>query len=281
MTQLDSVPSHAPALRIAVLLNSYKSPFIVQIRQSYVGTITAVSPASRLTFFYPAEKNEFPDPEHFDLIVIGGSNVDPRKGYEWIKRVHQFILRVAREYPDKKLCGICWGHQTISRIFGGEVIDMHYPEVRHPPMPAPGRLRLTASQLGVTEVKLTPHGQHFFALAGKGRTKVLRLQQHHRREVSVTPAGFIALSEDNQCLLNEKGTILTFQGHPEKDAEMAKLRIHDIERWFQLNVRDQAVVSEMFRRMELEDDGPAIWRRILEWAVEEQPLERQPAARIA
>jgi GMP synthase-like glutamine amidotransferase len=133
----------------------------------------------------------------------------------------------------------------------------------------------------VTEVKLTAPGQRFFAPAAKGRTRSLKLQQHHRREVSVKPPGFVALSERNQCLVNDKGTILTFQGHPEKDAETAKLRINDIERWFQLNVRDPAVVSEMFRRMELEDDGPAIWRRILEWAVEEQPMETQIVARMA
>jgi len=133
----------------------------------------------------------------------------------------------------------------------------------------------------VTEVTLSSHGQRFFAPTAKGTAKVLRLQQHHRRQVSVRPPGFIALSEDNQCLINEWGTILTFQGHPEKDADTAKLRIHDVERWFQMNVRDPSVVNEMFRRMELEDDGPAIWRRILEWAVEEQPMEMQLTARMA
>lgn len=129
MTRLES-PPHAPPLRIAILLNSYKSPFITQIRQSYVRTITAVSPRSRLTFFYPAEKDEFPDPADFDLIVVGGSNVDPRKSHEWIRKVHHFVLGVTKDFPDKKLCGICWGHQTISRIFGGVVVDMEYPEVK-------------------------------------------------------------------------------------------------------------------------------------------------------
>lgn len=80
------------------------------------------------------------------------------------------------------------------------------------------------------------------------------------------PIGFIKLSEDNQCFINEKGTILTFQGHPEKDADTAKLRIHDIERWFNLNVRDQSIVADVIRRMELEDDGAMIWRRIFQWA---------------
>ena len=261
--------SHAPSLAIAVLLNSYKSPFITQIRQSYVRTITAVSPYSRLTFFYPAEKDEFPNPEDFDLIVVGGSNVDPRKPHGWIKRVHQFVLDVTRDYPSKRICGICWGHQTISLVFGGEVVDMDCPEV------GPVKLGNTGTKetdigrkLGVTEVPLTTHGQRFFRPEGVRSEKALRVQQHHRREVSVKPAGFVGLSEDNQCFINELGTILTFQGHSEKDAETAKLRIHDIERWFRLNVRDQNVVNEVLRRMELEHDGDVIWRRVLEWAAE-------------
>jgi hypothetical protein len=102
MAQLES-STHAPSLRIAVLLNSYKSPFINQIRQSYVRTITTVSPGSRPAFFHPAEQNEFPRPEDFDLIVVGGSNVDPRKSHDWIIQVHQFVLSVTREYPDKKM----------------------------------------------------------------------------------------------------------------------------------------------------------------------------------
>lgn len=136
------------------------------------------------------------------------------------------------------------------------------------------------TQLGVTEVKLTPDGQRFFLPGAKGRTKFLRLQQHHRREVSRMPSGFISLLEDNQCFINERGTILTFQGHPEKDSETAKLRIHDIERWFQLNIQDQSVVSEFMSRMELEDDGASIWRQVLEWAAETQSIDGQFAARI-
>jgi hypothetical protein len=46
--------------------------------------------------------------------------------------VHQFILDVVADHPRKKLCGICWGHQTISMLFGAELVDMETPEVREP-----------------------------------------------------------------------------------------------------------------------------------------------------
>ncbi len=130
-TDSNPKPSPAPTLNIAILLNSYRSPFITEIRDSYIRSIGAVSPDSTLTFFYPAERvDDFPDPNAFDLIVIGGGNADPRKKHQWILCVHHFILDVVASHPRKKLCGICWGHQTISMLFGGEVVDMEMPEVR-------------------------------------------------------------------------------------------------------------------------------------------------------
>jgi GMP synthase-like glutamine amidotransferase len=121
-----------PPLRVAILLNSYRSPFITEIRDSYVRSIGAVAgDDAELTFFLPAEKpDDFPDPDAFDLIVVGGGNADPRKRHTWILRVHEFILDVVANHPRTKLCGICWGHQTISMLFGAELVDMEMPEVR-------------------------------------------------------------------------------------------------------------------------------------------------------
>lgn len=117
-------------MRIAILLNSYRSPHIKAIRASYVKSIGAVSPESKLNFFYPAEvEDDFPDPRDCDLIIIGGGNVDPRKSLPWIAKVHDFIRNVAGVFPDKKMCGICWGHQTVARVFGGRIVEMAVPEV--------------------------------------------------------------------------------------------------------------------------------------------------------
>ncbi|KAK3368661.1 class I glutamine amidotransferase-like protein [Podospora didyma] len=249
-------------LNIAILLNSFRSPFIAEIRESYVRSIGAVSQDCRLTFFYPADKpgGDFPDPDAFDLIVVGGSNADPRKKHEWIMRVHKFIMSVVADYPGKKMCGICWGHQTISLVFGGEIVDMDTPE------------------LGVTEAKLTQAGHHFFSgtASGKGTTPnstsprngVVRLQQHHRRAVGVRPEGFNELLAGHQSFLSHNNAILTFQGHPEKDARTAKLRIADAVRWFGIDMGDRRAVNELVSQMEMEHDGAEIWARVLQWARE-------------
>ncbi|KAK5659610.1 hypothetical protein OQA88_814 [Cercophora sp. LCS_1] len=124
-SQLQSHP-----LAIAILLNSYKSPHIHTIRDSYTRTLHSVDPTLSLTFFYPADHpfTPLPDPSLFDLIIIGGGNADPRKTHPWILRVHAFILETIATYPLKKMVGICWGHQTISLLFGAEIVDMATPE---------------------------------------------------------------------------------------------------------------------------------------------------------
>ena len=75
-------------------------------------------------------KEFLPDPAEFDLIVIGGGNADPRKRHAWILRVHEFIRQTRKEWPRKKMVGVCWGHQTLGMVLGGgEVGEMGRPEV--------------------------------------------------------------------------------------------------------------------------------------------------------
>lgn len=116
-------------LNVAILLNSYRSRLLPAIRASYVRTIGAVEPTAKLVFFEPANRGEFPDPSAFDLIVLGGGNVDPRKNHPWILDVHAFLARLVAQHPSQKILGICWGHQTISRVFGGKVVEAVRPEV--------------------------------------------------------------------------------------------------------------------------------------------------------
>lgn len=121
-------------------------------------------------------------------------------------------------------------------------------------------------QMGVATVHLTDDGMHFFSEVGTLGS--FRLQQHHRREVSKPAPGFITLAEGNQCFLSEDNMILSFQGHPEKDAETAKLRMHDSLRWFGFDAVDEKAWAKLQQLMDLEHDGEMVWRRILAWVEE-------------
>ncbi|KAI1074474.1 class I glutamine amidotransferase-like protein [Whalleya microplaca] len=245
---MASTTSDPDPLRVAILLNSYRSRILSAIRASYERTISSVAPHARLAFYEPANKREFPDPACFDLVVFGGSNVDPRHSHQWILDVHEFLRRLVTQFPEKKVLGICWGHQTISRVFGGKVVDASSPE------------------MGVATVNLTEAGREFFHEAAALGS--FRLQQHHRREVAAAPVGFAPLAQGNQCLLSENNMVLTFQGHPEKDAETARLRMHDSMRWFGFDALDEKAWARLQQLVDTEHDGEMVWRRIFEWVRE-------------
>jgi GMP synthase-like glutamine amidotransferase len=103
---------------------------------------------------------------------------------------------------------------------------------------------------------------------GKG---TVRLQQHHRRGVGTPPRGFHELLVGNQAFLSHDRTILTMQGHPEKDAQCAKLRVRDATRWFGVSEDDKAALLRIEKSMDREHDGPEVWERIFEWTREEHP----------
>ncbi len=132
-------------------------------------------------------------------------------------------------------------------------------------------------QMGVATVNLTEKGRGFFSEASTLGS--FRLQQHHRREVAVAAPGFRQLAHGNQCLLNEEGTILTFQGHPEKDAETARLRMHDSSRWFGFDSLDEKSWTKLQNMINMEHDGEMVWRRVLEWVRESESAMKMPLHR--
>jgi hypothetical protein len=127
--------------------------------------------------------------------------------------------------------------------------------------------------MGVTSLHLTEAGREFFPHAAT--TGTVNIQQHHRREVAKAGDSFIQLAQGNQVLLNEKGTILTLQAHPEKDAETAKLRMHDSTRWFGFDSVDEKSWAKLQSQIDMAHEGEAIWKRIFEW-VREPGVEIMP-----
>jgi len=126
--------------------------------------------------------------------------------------------------------------------------------------------------MGVASVNLTADGRSFFHEASA--LGYFKLQQHHRREVAIAPEKFSQLAHGNQCLLSESKNILTFQGHPEKDAETARLRLHDTMRWFGFDaLSDEKAWAHLQMLMDTPHDGEMVWRRIFQWVREEPGTE--------
>lgn len=82
------------------------------------------------------------------------------------------------------------------------------------------------------------------------------------------PKGFHELIAGRQAFLSHNNAILTFQGHPEKDARTAKLRVRDAARWHGMDMGDAIAMGELVGRMEVEHDGLEVWRGVLRWVRE-------------
>jgi len=117
------------------------------------------------------------------------------------------------------------------------------------------------SQLGVTNVSLTPEGREFF-----GDRESLRLHELHKKEVTIMAPGFLALAEDNQCCSNESNTILTFQGHPEMSEKMARLLAQGPSSYTEELSEEE--IEALVARAGEEHDGLVVWKRVLEWVGE-------------
>jgi GMP synthase-like glutamine amidotransferase len=162
----------------------------------------------------------------------------------WVLKMQKFLQNTVSQFPAQKIVGICWGHQTIGVAFGATVDNL--PKL----------------EIGVTDIELTDEGRKMFPFAEDG---IVRMHEYHRRYIKGPAKGFVRLGEGNQSFVNEKNTILTFQGHPEMTESVAKAMLDDTPGYMGL---DESEIEAIEQRMELPHDGGKIWKRILEWVHE-------------
>ncbi|GMG34637.1 unnamed protein product [Aspergillus oryzae] len=125
--------SNPVPLRIAVLVNTPpNNEFWNDVNEAYRAAFQAVAPDAQIDMYDPVFQGNFPDPQHYDLIVLSGGKADASSSEPWVLGVLDFLRKTARESPNTKILGICWGHQAISRAFGGAVRAVPTGPIRLP-----------------------------------------------------------------------------------------------------------------------------------------------------
>jgi GMP synthase-like glutamine amidotransferase len=238
-------------LKVAVLMNGFTSPNTPMIRDSFTSALAAAASSIEslstpaVDFYDPIIAQAHPDPNTYDLIVLSGGTADPMGSDPWVLKLRTYIRNTVADYPKQKIVGICWGHQTTSVTFGGIVSSMDGPEI------------------GVHQITLTPEGKKMFPFAAeKGK---LNIHEFHRRDIKSVSDGFVALAEGNQSFVNKANTIITFQGHPELNAELARDFVETTPAYMGLSEEKKA---GLVAKAGVEHDGVKIWERVLRWVGE-------------
>ncbi|KAK4080521.1 hypothetical protein Trihar35433_1626 [Trichoderma harzianum] len=182
---------------------------------------------------------KYPQIEDVDAIVMTGSYGTAFEDVPWIVALVDYIKH-ALESTDKKVVGICFGHQIIGRALGADV--------NH----SPG-----GWELSVGSIDLNEQGQKFLG------SPSLALHQMHRDAVLTVPSGLTNLGSSATCpiqILYKPGRVLSFQGHPEFD-EPINGELLNVER----NIFGEEAFQDAIKRVDRPHDGVRLSSRIMEF----------------
>lgn len=144
---------------------------------------------------YDVQHGQFPSSlNEVDAFLMTGSAASVYDNEEWIHRLNEFVLHL--DAARKKFIGICFGHQMVAHIMGGETA-----------------LSPQGWNIGVQTFSFLEAGSAFFPGA-----KSFNILLSHRDQVMKPAEGSVTLASNAHCrfgMCRIGDHILTIQGHPE------------------------------------------------------------------
>jgi GMP synthase-like glutamine amidotransferase len=160
---------------------------------------------------YQATRLELPQSvDECDAYIIPGSKFSVYDKLEWIRQLQQFVIMLHRQ--QKKMVGICFGHQLIAHTLGGKTEKFSGGWV-----------------VGIMSSRVCDHQSWM-----QPQKKTFSLAVTHQDQVSALPPAAEIYAENEQCAISgfKLGeSIITFQGHPEFSHDYLKSimeRRHDL-----------------------------------------------------
>lgn len=184
--------------------DSVSEPFVKkhgQYPKMFVDLLLPVVPDIEWVI-YDVEHGFFPsDIDAVDAYVITGSRHGVNDGHEWISQLEEFVRLL--HHRQKKVIGICFGHQLIAKALGGKVIKS----------PKGWGVGINQSQMFQQKSWMHPFQNQFNLIIS------------HQDQVVELPKDAEVLAGNDFCpyyMLQIGNNLLTIQGHPEFTKEYSR-----------------------------------------------------------
>ncbi|GMJ06795.1 hypothetical protein like AT2G23970 [Hibiscus trionum] len=229
--------------RFAVLLCAEDSDYVKKRYGGYYGVFVDMLAEEGETWdVFKVANGEFPDDEQierFDGFVITGSCNDAHGNDVWICDLISLLKKL--DSFNKKVLGICFGHQILSRALGGKT----------------GRA-ISGWDIGLTTIHLS--SSNLFSSLKIPST--LSIIECHRDEVRELPpkAEMIAWSEKTGVEMFRYGDhMMGIQGHPEYTQDIL---IHLVDRLRHRNLIADSYADELKANMGKVEPDKDEWKKL-------------------
>ncbi|CEK10043.1 glutamine amidotransferase-related protein [Legionella hackeliae] len=156
---------------------------------------------------YDVRQEQFPDQiDAADAYLISGSRHCVNDDFPWLRKLEEFILHVHK--AQKKIIGICFGHQLIAKVLGGKVA-----------------VATNGWGVGISTNKIIQHKSWMTPAQDN-----LNLIVSHRDQVVELPKDAEILAASDFCpvyMMQINNHLLTVQGHPEFSKSYSQALIED------------------------------------------------------
>ncbi|GMI74642.1 hypothetical protein like AT2G23970 [Hibiscus trionum] len=231
--------------RFAVLLCAEDSDYVKKRYGGYYGVFVEMLAEEGETWdVFKVANGEFPDDneiDNFDGFVITGSCNDAHGDDVWICKLIALLNKL--NSLNKKVLGICFGHQILSRALGGKT----------------GRA-ISGWDIGVTAIHLSSSSSKLFSSLKIPTT--LSVIECHRDEVRELPpkAEVIAWSEKTGVEMFRYGDhILGIQGHPEYTKDIL---LHLIDRLLQRSFIEESYADVLKAKLVKVEPDKEAWKKL-------------------
>jgi GMP synthase-like glutamine amidotransferase len=177
------------------------------------------------------------EPNDYHAFVVTGSRADAHDEDPWIVELKQFCLRASQR--GQKFVGVCFGHQLLSRVFGGHshrapdeigwYVFNTFIIYRHSLAIMMVFFFFRFRELGVRDVKPSSAFATFFGMDSADVPAGINMFESHRDQVLQLPPGATLLASSARCPVEMYGisnVCVCCQGHPEMTPAIVESLAH-------------------------------------------------------